>query len=348
MMISNEGIVLFYATIFILIILLVILLYLIIRKTLENQETLKVDMIKKEIETSLFESISEGKVYERSNRDRFSLKAMEELLKSYSDTVVGTMEIQSITAMADKYLSEGYRKVLKGRNWSKRINALYHIEDFHMHQLSDDVRQLLQSRSITREEVIVSIRFLAATGRFEEVFEFVNERYTDLTDFDYRSILFKLDEPSFGLLVERFSECHPTLQWSILEIISIRKELSYLTFVERIFHLYKGEETGIRALKAIASIGFTTDIEQFYSLGESSEWQERMLFAKLIRFFPSESSYDILATLIHDRNWWVRSQAAQSFTKLSKGRERLIKIMENSHDPYARDIAAEWLQKGEI
>lgn len=347
MMISNEVIVLFYATIFILILLPLILIYLIIRKTLENQQNLKVKTIKKEIEISLFESISEGKVYEMTNQDRFSLKAMEELLKSYSDTVVGSMELQSLTAMADKYLLQGYRKVLKGRSWSKRINALYHIEDFHMHKLSDDVRQLLQRRSITKEEVIVSIRFLAATGRFDEVFEFVNKRYTDLTDFDYRSILFKLDENSFRLLVERFSECHSTLQWSILEIISIRKELSYLSFVETIFHTYKGE-TRIRALKAIASIGFTTDIEQFYPLRESSEWQERMLLAKLIHFFPSESSYDILATLIHDRNWWVRSQAAQSFTKLPKGKERLINIMEISHDPYARDIAAEWLQKGEI
>jgi hypothetical protein len=60
MMISNEVIVLFYATIFILILLLLILIYLIIRKTLENQQNLKVKTIKKEIEISLFESISEG------------------------------------------------------------------------------------------------------------------------------------------------------------------------------------------------------------------------------------------------------------------------------------------------
>jgi hypothetical protein len=347
MMGTNEVVVLVYATIFILLLLLVILLYLIIRKTIENRESFKVKMRKSEIAAPLFESLSEGEIYELPNIDRYSLKAMEELLKNYSDTLVGTVEVQSLTAIADRYLSEGYRKVLKGRSWSKRINALYHIEDFHMHQLSDEVRNLLQSQTTTKEEVIISIRFLAATGQFEEVFEFVTKKYTDLTDFDYRSILFKLDENSFRLLVERFSECHPTLQWSILEIISIRKELSYLSFVETVYHTYKGE-TRIRALKAIASIGFTTDIEQFYPLIESNEWQERMLIAKLISFFPSESSFNILETLIHDQNWWVRSQAAQSFTKLPKGKEQLKKLMDNSHDPYARDMATEWLEKGEI
>lgn len=347
MMNTNQWIVLAYATIFILLLLVFLLLYLVIRKTIENRESFKVKTRKADMGTPLFESLSQGEIYELPNIDRYSLKAMEELLKNYADTLVGTVEIQSLTAIADRYLSEGYRKVLKRRSWSKRINALYHIEDFHMHQLSDDVRNLLQSHSITKEEIIISIRFLAATGRFEEVFEFVAKRYTDLTDFDYRSILFKLDENSFRLLVERFSECHSTLQWSILEIISIRKELSYLPFVETVFHTYKGE-TRIRALKAIASIGFTTDIEQFYPLIKSNEWQERMLIAKLISFFPSESSFTILETLIHDRNWWVRSQAAQSFTKLPKGKEKLMKVMVNSHDPYARDMATEWLQKGEF
>jgi HEAT repeat protein len=343
----NEVTVLVVATITILIILLLILLYLITRKTIENRESVKVKNIKKEMETPLFESISQGKGYDLAYKNRYSIKAMEELLKHYSDTVGGTLETYSLTAIAEKYLLEGYRNALRSRSWSKRINALYHIEDFKMYQLSDEVRQLLQSRLITREEVIISIRFLAAAAQLKEVFEFVNKKYTNLTDFDYRSILFKLDEQSFRIFVERFSECHSTLQWSILEIISIRKDLSYLSFVERVFQNHKGE-TRIRALKAIASIGFTTDIEQFFSLSESSEWQERMLIAKLIGFFPSDSSYNILEDLIHDQNWWVRSQAAESFTKLPKGRELLKKLMESSHDPYARDIASEWLDKGEI
>lgn len=347
MIMTNEVTVLVYATIFILIILGLILLYLITRKAIENRESVKVKNSKNEIETPLFESISQGKVYEMTNKNRFSLKAMEELLKHYSDTVGGTMETYSLTAIAETYLLDGYQKALKGRSWSKRINALYHIEDFKMYQLSSEVRQLLQSTLITKEEKIISIRFLAAADQLDEVFEFVNKRYTDLTDFDYRSILFKLDEQSFPMFVERFSECHSTLQWSILEIIAIRKDLSYLSFVENVFHMYKGE-TRIRALKAIASIGFTTDIEQFLPLSESSEWQERMLIAKLIGFFPSDSSYTILENLIHDQNWWVRSQAAQSFTKLPKGRDLLKKLMESSHDPYARDIASEWLHKGEM
>jgi hypothetical protein len=344
---TNEVTILAFSTIFILILLVLILLYLIIRKTKENRESFNIKARKDEIGLALFESISQGKVYDLPNIDRHFLKAIEELLKDYSDTLVGTAERHSLSAIADRYLSEGYRKVLKGRSWSKRINALYHIEDFHLHQLTGDVRDLLQSHSITKEEVVISIRFLAAMDRFEEIFEFVAKKYTDLTDYDYRSILFKLDEDSFRMLAERFSECHSTLQWSILEIISIRKELSYLSFVETVFHTYKGE-TRIRALKAIASIGFTTDMEQFFPLIESNEWQERMLVAKLISFFPSESSYTILETLIHDRNWWVRSQAAQSFTKLPKGKEQLKQLMESSQDPYARDIAAEWLQKGEI
>lgn len=347
MIMNNEVTVLVVATITILIILLLILLYLITRKTIENRESVKVKNIKNEMETPLFESISQGKGYELTYKNRYSLKAMEELLKHYSDTVGGTMETFSLTAIAETYLLEGYQKALKSRSWSNRINALYHIEDFKMYRLSDDVKQLLQSRLITKEEVIISIRFLAASGQLEEVFEFVNKRYIDLTDFDYRSILFKLDEDSFRVFVERFSECHSTLQWSILEIIAIRKDLSYLSFIEEVFHRHEGE-TRIRALKAIASIGFTTDIEQFLPLSESSEWQERMLIAKLIGFFPSDSSYNILENLIHDRNWWVRSQAAQSFTKLPKGRDLLNKLIVSSNDPYARDIASEWLDKGEM
>jgi len=328
----------------ILVVLLVCLLvYLIIRKTVENRQIKRIINRKKELLGPIFEHLRDGKgVPKNLMQTQIDKHALEQVLTDFSERIEGEQEEQRLHELAVFYLRDSYVKEMKARNWSKRMNVLYKIEDFDMCEMERYVINRLQNRNCTRDEKIQIYRILAAF-QYEKIWSLINADM-ELSEKNYRSILLRLKSEMFEEFIRPFYYCREDLQLAILDAISMNKKVEYLVFLESVFEKYDGE-IKLRALKAISSIGYVRNIEDYLFLAKSKVWEKRMMIAKLLG--SSEDKYiPLLIILLHDSSWWVRSQAAESIMRFKKGRFILLEIEKHSKDKFAQDMAREWLNKG--
>lgn len=342
-MINQDILFLSIITLSLMCLLFLLLLYLTIRKAKEIKKRREIESYKNKINTQIFSIIAEGKRYRGIGCETaIKQKAMEELLSRYVKVLEGEEEKKRLSDLATHCLQGYYRKRLKSKKWSHRMNALYHIEDFHMIKLLDEVVILSSKKNITHQENIHVLRILA-TFQFKGLKEVLH--YHDLSEYEYRSIFMRLNHDLFDQFVLSFHKSTPSLQYAILDVISLKKALEYRFFTENIFKTYKGE-VRLRALKALAEIGYVSNIEPYLQLLYSSSWQERMVAAKLIGSIKEEKGIPRLIELLHDQIWWVRSQAGQSISQFSNGKAILQSVLETSKDAFARDMAWDWLHKG--
>ncbi|MFB3169206.1 HEAT repeat domain-containing protein [Neobacillus sp. 179-C4.2 HS] len=342
-MINQDILFLAIITLSLMCLLFLLLLYLTIRKAKEIKKRREIEDYKNKINTQIFSIIAEGKRYRGIGCETaIKQKAMEELLSRYVKILEGEDEKKRLSDLASHCLQGYYRKRLKSKKWSHRMNALYHIEDFYMIKLLDEVVILSKKKNITHQEMIHVLRILATFqyNGFKEVLH-----YHDLSEYEYRSILMRLNHDLFDQFILSFHKSTPPLQYAILDVISLKKAIEYRFFTENIFMSYKGE-VKLRALKALAEIGYVSNIEPYLQLLYSSSWQERMVAAKLIGSIQEEKGIPRLIELLHDQIWWVRQQAGQSISQFPNGKAILQSVLETSKDTFARDMAWDWLHKG--
>ncbi|WP_312475974.1 HEAT repeat domain-containing protein [Neobacillus sp.] len=344
-MLNNELFILSALTISILSILVMLLVYLTFRKTIENKNRQTIENYKKKYNPLIFMIINEGS-YSRKLTPETALqkKAIEELLTQYTKILEGEDEKQRLTELAGMYLTEYYQKRLNSKKWSTRMNTLYHIEDFNLNQFSNDVYMLTKKKQLSHQELLHILRILALF-QYEPIVELITKHYRYLSEFEYRYILIRLSKQNFDQFVLNFHKSGFELQKAILNVISIKRELGYLAFLENVFSSYSGE-VRLRALKALADIGFVKDSSPYLEFLYSEKWEERMIAAKLIGSLMEEKGIPRLIELLHDPTWWVRSQAGQAICQFANGYDILRSVLETSKDAFAKDMAWEWLHKG--
>jgi HEAT repeats len=344
-MISHELSFLIIITLLLFGALIILLMYLVARKTKDINKRRKIDSYKNKIDSTLFSLLTEGGDHEViSNVNEIEKMAIEELLSKYVKTLEGKEEKERISELATYWLSEYYRKRLRSKRWSQRMNALYHIEDFHITVLLEEVLKLTHKKRLTHEEMIHILRILASF-QYNGFYELITSQYNHLSEFEYRGILLRLEQEQFHRFVIKFDSCSASLQTALFDVIALKKEIGYLTFSENVFFEKEGE-VKLRALKALAEIGFVRSIGPYLELLNSSVWQERMVAAKLMGNIKEEKSIPGLIELLHDSSWWVRSQAGQSIMQFPNGKDILKSVLVTSKDAYAKDMAWDWLHKG--
>ena len=330
--------------------LFILFLYLIVRKTIEIKENKYIQQKVDQLKMPIIRYLQWGKEMELESIElsekRLDKVALEKILSHFSEMIEGTEEENRLQKIANLYLKSYYLKNLQAWSWSKRMNVLYKIEDFHMEELEEAVVQKLNgSRKISVEEKIQIYRILSSF-QYEAIVSLLIQDES-LTEKEYRSMLIRLNMDLFHTLLSSFSECREALQLAILDVMSLRKKIDHIDFLENTFHMYSGE-VRVRALKAISSVGFVSNIAPYITLSHSTVWEERMMLAKLLGITKNSDYLPILRELIHDSSWWVRSQAAESIIKYKQGKEVLQDILDYSKDVFAKDMALEWLNKGAI
>lgn len=344
-MLTNELLFLSILTLSILGMLVILLGYLTIRKAVDIKKRGRINSYKEKYNPLLFTMLTEGNLSRALIPGNvLQQKAIEELLSRYTTVLEGIEEKQKLSKLASLYLTDYYQKQLRSKRWSIRMNTLYHIEDFQLEQLLEDVRGLLKKKSISHEELVHVLRILALF-RYEQLFDLLTNDYSYLSEYDYRNILIRMEQEQFDLYILTFHRSKLPLQKAIIDIISLKKDIKYLNFLENIFKAYSGE-VRLRAVKALAEIGYVKKIDPYLELLYSDKWQERMIAAKLIGSLQEEKGIPRLIELLHDRTWWVRSQAGQAIYQFTNGKEILRSVLETSHDMFAKDMAWEWLHKG--
>lgn len=326
-------------------ILLILLMYLVVRKVKGINKRRKIDSYKNKFYPLLFSLLTEGgEPVAICCITKIEKLAIEELLSKFVKTLVGKEEKERLSNLAVYWLMDYYRKRLKSKRWSQRMNALYHIEDFHMIQLLEDILQLLQINRLSHEEIVHNLRILASF-QYHGFYELIRSQFYYLSEFEYRGILLRLEDDQFHPFVLNFDDCPVPIQTALFDVIALKKEISYLSFAENVFFAYEGE-VKLRALKALAEIGYVKRVEPYLVLLRSSKWEERMIAAKLMGNIKEEKSIPGLIELLHDSSWWVRSQAGQSISQFPNGKDILQNVLSTSKDAYAKDMAWDWLNKG--
>jgi hypothetical protein len=326
-------------------ILLVLLVYLIIRKGLEQVKRSRIEEYKALYNEPVFEFLLTGSFNSSLTIDKNSKReAFESLLSHYSEILEGQDEKENMQRFAEVYLSDYYREKLNSLKWSQRMNALYYIEDFHIKVLEEEIVRFLERKKISKDELVHSLRILAAF-QHREFYKLVSEKYNTLTYLEYRTIFARLDDTLFSKFLEGFDELPAPMQYALLDMIGYKKDTRYLAFTEDAFQNNRGE-VRIKALKSLAAIGYVPSVDPYLSLLKSPEWQERMLAAKLVGSLREKTALDELTQLLHDPVWWVRSQAGQSVMMFPEGRDVLQKVADNTKDLFARDMAVEWINRG--
>jgi len=342
---ERELVYLFIVTALFSCILFIMLLYLSIRKSAANKKRKQIEAYKETYNPILFEYIIGGNVSRKLvPTGEVQKKAVEELLAKYSEILEGKEERKSLTAMANLHLTEYYRGRLRSRKWSSRMNALYYIEKFNMDTLLKDLFAMLGQKRISRDELTHILRILA-NFQFINLYDYLNKKYAFLSGFECRNILVRLESGHFDQFILGFHKARPDLQFAILDVIGVKREVRFLPFLESIFQTYKGEAR-LRALKAIGSIGYVGNLGPYRPLAYSEKWEERMMAARLIGAMKAKEGIGDLIHLLHDRSWWVRSQAGQALAKFPEGKTILQEIAETTEDLFARDMAEEWIHKG--
>lgn len=345
-MLTNELLALAIASATILCLLLVLFTYLVIRKQLEINRNKKLVQLKEKLGLPLLAFITEEKVTRNLHLDSdLKIKAAEEVLTSYSTILEGGKEKENLSSFADLHFKDYYLARLKSRKWSKRMNALYHIEDFHMVGLQDVIVKLAGKGDASQDERVHALRILASF-QYPNLYDLLIKQ-EPLSDYEYRNILMRLDNKGLEQFILGFHRCQDPLKWAILDVIAIHRETSYTHFVEKVFGAYDSE-VRLRALKALAAIGYVKDIKPYLSLSQSGQWQHRMLAAKLFGSLKDQAQLPILLDLLHDPSWYVRSQSGQSIMMFPNGRALLQSVLETSKDAYAKDMAWEWMNKGKL
>ncbi|MED3562060.1 HEAT repeat domain-containing protein [Bacillus xiapuensis] len=325
--------------------LVILLTYLIIRKSFHIKKRQTIEAYKKKYHSIIYKLLINGG-YARGlhPQNNAQIKAIEEMLSRYTSVLEGEQEKKNLSEIASFYLKDYYQRRLDSKRWSRRMNVLYHIEDFHMISLLESIDKMAKKRRLSYEETVHVLRILASF-QADKMYELLTTDFSNLSEYEYRSILIRLEQKQFDQFVLGYHKLQAALKLALLDVLSIKKDVSYQFFIEKVFLNYSGE-IKLRALKALAGIGYVKNIDLYMCLMYSDKWQERMLAAKLIGTLKEEKGIPRLKELLHDQSWWVRHQAGQSISQFSNGKEILTTILETTKDPFAKDMAWEWIHKG--
>ncbi|MED1865231.1 hypothetical protein P4V41_17325 [Fictibacillus nanhaiensis] len=318
--------------------------YLVIKKAVENSQEKEINNYKEQVHLTIYDYLY------REQKSRLLIPdsaikfiAIERLLTEYSTVIDGAGK-QRISSLADEIFHERYESILKQKKWSSRMNVLYKVDGFKMSSLSEVLKCKLKNQDTSKEEKLIIFRCLANNQdrALSQLFQSVAALFSVL---EYRSILNRVEDALFKTLVEDYLHFPESLKLAIIDMIGIQKKLDFVIFLESQL-ADKRFEIRIRSMKAIGEVGFLSDTEVIGRFAKSEKWEERLMAAKVIGKTRALNGLDILEVLIKDSSWMVRAEAAKSFLNYTNGLERLYDVRFTSDDPFARDMASEWIERG--
>ncbi|WP_258535569.1 HEAT repeat domain-containing protein [Bacillus sp. 03113] len=289
-----------------------------------------------------------GQLEELSNHSQNKVQRMaqEELLLNLTSIVDDEGISHNIQGFAEENWMNKYRKDLKHSRWSVRMNALYAIENFKMRNLADTLIDMYENRKLTLAEESQILKILVQLAHPQFV-HYMTQPIHPISEFMYRSLLGYMTEEQFQSFIDKFQELPEIVQLALIDIIGIKSKVSCVPFLKQ--HLQDDStEIRIRVLKALVELSYPISIEELTAHIQSAMWQERMMAAKLLGKSKKKESLSYLEQLMHDSQFLVRSNAAQSMLMIDGGRDFLKTVLDSTTDRYVKDMANDWLERGGI
>ncbi|WP_025027824.1 HEAT repeat domain-containing protein [Caldalkalibacillus mannanilyticus] len=328
------------------VVLSIVLMFLMIRRVLEQKNEEKMRGFMTNHSSEFFNYLMKGEPLseEMIPTSVWKIRAIEEVFNRYLKSI-HSEEMQSrITQFVELHMLSYYRRRLRSRKWSHRMNTLHYIHDFKIGALLEDVEKMLRSsKQYSKEEYFQMIKVLMVLSD-SNALKYLQEKQVEYTQLEYRKLLFEISEEKIANLLPSFDQLSPELQLSVIDVIGMRKLEPFLPFLEE---KIKSDDREIRLaiLKAMTHFSYIPNFQQYLYFVESDYWEERMLMARLFVQVNRSEAEPFLRQLIQDPSWWVRSQAARSLISLKNGSKLLESIISYSEDRYAIDMAREVLRK---
>src|SRR5262249_47700842 len=104
-------------------------------------------------------------------------------------------------------------------------------------------------------------------------------------------------------------------------------------------------EVRIAACQALAASGDPACLEALTERLDDGAWQVRARAALLLGKASCAAAAGRLRSALEDRAWWVRYNAGQALARLGEEGAAALQVALGSTDPFARDMAAQWLDE---
>jgi hypothetical protein len=343
-MIEISLVILFILLAVMLFFLLSLFIYLIIKKYANNQTRKQINEYKEAYRLDMFRYLQTGEqeILQLDDRlERFT--ALIELLSEYSNVLDDSELKERISIFAKQHLTKYIKKEIKRRRWSLRMNALYSIEDFHMDHLVETLHDLYKKRITTVSEKAQILKILADFND-DKIVEYIKNVDQSLSDFSLLSIIWKMKEKKFDELMADFDELSSRLQYMVIEVIGKKQLINHHALLQKLV-MQNDEELRIRSLKAFTNTGIPINVKSIAAFFDSESWQIRMMTVKLVGVQRLDEYKEKLVELLSDREYIVRTEAAKAILRFKDGGSILTRVIEESNDVFAQDMAIEWLEK---
>lgn len=334
-----------------LVFLLCFYFYLRIIKIKRFAQEEKLERIKKEIRPVISAALEEETTWKLrlSEKDTdISKAAIQEVLLEYMNWINDEHAMAGVYKLAAAELTETYQKQLRSKKISSRLNALYFIENFYLTELEPDVLQLYKENRNNADLHPQASRTLAVleSSAFMKLF-FHND--SEEPSYLYKEVIRRLNEKNFYQWIKTLAE-HPNqkIREAVLAIAAQKGDWNTLPLFEKAAE-DEDLEVRLQAYKGFEKLGVVPDKIAPADIAVSEHWPERMMAARLWKISYSRGVQSFVRELIKDSSWWVRYYAGEALSYHSNGEEELLFIQHTSDDPFARDMAGQWLDamKGE-
>ncbi|MBS4197132.1 HEAT repeat domain-containing protein [Lederbergia citri] len=335
--------VLFYIMLIIAAAQLLIICYLIIRKYKNNRYQLYANKKYETLMPIYLEYVmasSEHDIEEMVKRND-DLAIIEKILISYLRNVNRNDDIIRIKHLAALLFTEKYRRALRSRKWSTRMNTLSLIEIFKLEAFIHPLLEKINNTNKMDEEIIQTMKTVASLQELGLIdFLVKKDGIPERVLFD---ILIRYEVMHIDSIIKIISNSHDErILRALIQVISSHHYQNAFPFVRQ--HLLsKDGETRLRVLQAFEEMHQLVDPSEIAPFLSSPIWQERMLAVKICAKCKLNRFKPMLNQLIGDQVWWVRYYAGQAISLLQDGELLLQFIAEQHPDRYARDMAKQWM-----
>ncbi|WP_394237034.1 HEAT repeat domain-containing protein [Niallia oryzisoli] len=344
-MIEMSLVLLFLLFLALLFILISLFFYLIVKKYQNNQLRQRINAMKDEYRLAVFHYLQNGESeFLGQDLGEEKVKALIELLSDYSHVLTGPEVEEKIHLFAKEHLSDFIKKELTKKRWSLRMNALFAIEDFYMEHLVPILHKLYGKRGTTLSEKAQILKLLAAFND-SKIVDYIKGIDQELSEFSLVSILSSMNDDKLDELFSCLDELPKRTQYILVEMIGKKQLTEHHSLLQKLV-LQDETELRIRALKAYVNSGIPIDAAAIDGFFEEDNWQLRMMAARVAGMQRLDLYKDRLLTLLSDREYVVRAEAAKAILRFKEGEAILKKVTDESKDIFAKDMAVEWLEKG--
>ncbi|RHW39707.1 hypothetical protein D1B33_02320 [Lysinibacillus yapensis] len=296
-----------------LVICFALILYLIIRrKVQERRKRAAKEYIEKT--EGLWEAfLLEGGDFneEQVPKNKSEIMAVEYIFLSYIQNMYNEEVSRKIGEFSNKYLLNYYEKELKGKNWGRRINALYKLIDFRLVELVPYIEGLSHKQKSKEEQfLLLKIYSIFNKDKFDQII--LSNKYS-FSEIEYKQIFSLLDESILLQLTNRLDEMQLNAQYALIDTVGYIGNIEFVQILEKLLDS-KNSEIRIRSLKGIEKMGLVKNLELFLPFVTSPVWEERLMVAKVFLHVPLKFTLEHLMILLKDSNRQVRQQAASTFS----------------------------------